>query len=236
MAGSAGMSTPTTALLCPTIVGRERELAVLDAALAGRARAAAVGPFFLVGEAGIGKSRLAREVGTSAEALRRCRCLRGRAVGSASPAPYRPLAEALCTAVRTAGPARTSRPRAVPGRPRSTRTGVAGRGRDRRRRVRRSCSARPCCGSCASSPPIAGVSSCSKTCTGPIPRRSSSPSTSSTTSPQNRSCCVATLRPEEDSPALALARRLDARRAGAVVELHGSTTRRSSGWWRRAST
>ncbi len=58
---------------------------------------------FLLGEAGIGKSRLAREAAAAAEA-RAMVVLRGRAVQAQSPVPYRPLAEALCTAVRSGGP------------------------------------------------------------------------------------------------------------------------------------
>lgn len=66
----------------------------LDAAVAGSGSMV-----FLVGEAGIGKSRLAAEV--AAEAGRRgLPVLRGRAVPTSTPVPYRPLAEALCSAVR----------------------------------------------------------------------------------------------------------------------------------------
>lgn len=54
---------------------------------------------FVVGEAGIGKSRLA--AGVAADAARRgLPVLRGRAVPTSTPVPYRPLAEALCSTVR----------------------------------------------------------------------------------------------------------------------------------------
>jgi DNA-binding CsgD family transcriptional regulator/tetratricopeptide (TPR) repeat protein len=80
------------------LVGREVELAhlreALDAACAGEG-----GVVFLVGEAGIGKSRLAEAVAADA-AARGLPTLRGRAIQTATPAPYRPLAEALSSAVR----------------------------------------------------------------------------------------------------------------------------------------
>ncbi|PLS74957.1 MAG: hypothetical protein CYG61_09990 [Actinobacteria bacterium] len=80
------------------LVGREVELAhlreALDAACAGEG-----GVVFLVGEAGIGKSRLAEAV-ASDSAARGLPMLRGRAIQTATPAPYRPLAEALSSAVR----------------------------------------------------------------------------------------------------------------------------------------
>jgi DNA-binding CsgD family transcriptional regulator len=113
VAGSQSASSSTRALLCPTVIGRDRERgtikAALDDARAGRGRA-----LFLVGEAGIGKSRLAREAATAAEDAGMI-VLRGRAVQSASPIPYRPLAEALCAGVRTAGP--PENPELLPFRP-----------------------------------------------------------------------------------------------------------------------
>jgi DNA-binding CsgD family transcriptional regulator len=57
---------------------------------------------FLVGEAGIGKSRLAQLTATDAEG-RGMAVLRGRAVRTATPVAYRPLAEALCSTVRVGG-------------------------------------------------------------------------------------------------------------------------------------
>jgi tetratricopeptide (TPR) repeat protein len=58
------------------------------------------GVVFLVGEPGIGKSRLARAVAASAE-TRGVAVLRGRAVPGPAPLAYRPLAEALWGAVRS---------------------------------------------------------------------------------------------------------------------------------------
>jgi DNA-binding CsgD family transcriptional regulator len=102
VAGSRNAPSPTKALLCPTVIGRDRELAAINAAL-DHARAGRGQALFLIGEAGIGKSRLAREAATAAEDAGMV-VLRGRAVQSASPIPYRPLAEALCAGVRAAGP------------------------------------------------------------------------------------------------------------------------------------
>ena len=100
--GSRRALSQTKALLCPTIIGRYRELRAINDALVdvqeGRGRA-----IFLLGEAGIGKSRLVREAAAAAEE-RAMVVLRGRAVQAQSPVPYRPLAEALCSAVRSGGP------------------------------------------------------------------------------------------------------------------------------------
>ena len=78
---------------CPVLVGRAAELdalvAALDTACVGRGRVV-----FLVGEAGIGKSRLVHEV-SSIAAKREVLQLRGRAVPGSSTSAFRPLAEAL---------------------------------------------------------------------------------------------------------------------------------------------
>jgi DNA-binding CsgD family transcriptional regulator len=95
------------------VIGRDRELDTIKATLEN-ARAGCGQALFLVGEAGIGKSRLARAAATTAEDARMI-VLRGRAVQSASPIPYRPLAEALCAAVRTQGP--PENPELLPFRP-----------------------------------------------------------------------------------------------------------------------
>ena len=80
------------------LVGRDDQLTqlrdALDAACAGEGRV-----LFIVGEAGIGKSRLARVIAEHA-ARGALPVLRGRATETATPAPYRPLAEALSSAVR----------------------------------------------------------------------------------------------------------------------------------------
>lgn len=85
------------------LVGRDAELAqledALDAAIAGSGSV-----LFLVGEAGIGKSRLARALATRA-GRNGIPVLSGRAAQGPTPAAYRPLAEALSSAVRAgAGP------------------------------------------------------------------------------------------------------------------------------------
>ena len=80
-------------LLCPFRVGRERESdlvnARLDAALDGWG-----GVAFIVGHAGIGKTRLAAALAEEA-GRRGASVLIGRGVPSEVPVPYRPVAEAL---------------------------------------------------------------------------------------------------------------------------------------------
>ncbi|HUC60226.1 MAG TPA: BREX system ATP-binding domain-containing protein [Streptosporangiaceae bacterium] len=85
-------------MLCPVLVGREAELSVLTAAL-DKAESGEGGVVFLAGEAGVGKSRLARELSTLA-ASRGFAVLTGRAAESAVPVPFRPVAEALMRAAR----------------------------------------------------------------------------------------------------------------------------------------
>ncbi|HWN26218.1 MAG TPA: ATP-binding protein, partial [Actinomycetospora sp.] len=83
-------------LLCPSLVGREDETAVLhehlDAVGHGRG-----GVVVLVGDAGAGKSRLAREAADTARGAG-LQVLAGRAVPGGSPVPYRPLTEAFLAA------------------------------------------------------------------------------------------------------------------------------------------
>ncbi|MDQ1424831.1 MAG: hypothetical protein QOD72_2329, partial [Acidimicrobiaceae bacterium] len=80
-------------MLCPVVVGRADEMdllvGALDDAVAGRGSLAV-----LLGEAGIGKSRLARELVSHAQS-RGARVLRGRAVQGSAAVAFRPLAEAL---------------------------------------------------------------------------------------------------------------------------------------------
>jgi DNA-binding CsgD family transcriptional regulator len=87
--------------LCPVLVGRDDEAhqlrAALEHALAGRG-----GMVLLAGEAGIGKSRLARDLADEAR-RRDCRVLTGRAVAGGVPTPFRPFAEALAASLRTGG-------------------------------------------------------------------------------------------------------------------------------------
>lgn len=82
-------------LSCPSIIGRDNELAALSAALDDvQRRSGAL--WCVVGDAGIGKSRLARELIGVAEA-RGLVVLVGTAVQGAV-APFRPLTEALLAA------------------------------------------------------------------------------------------------------------------------------------------
>lgn len=83
------------------IVGRAAEIRLLDEALesAGKGAGRAV---FLVGEAGIGKSRLAGESALRAYD-RDMPVLRGRATSTGLVVPFRPLVEALSSRFRAAG-------------------------------------------------------------------------------------------------------------------------------------
>lgn len=87
-------------VLCRELVGRERERALLTGAI-GEARAGRGGLLLVLGEAGVGKSRLVRE-GEAAARAEGVTVLRGRAVESTTTA-YRPLMEALLAAFRTGG-------------------------------------------------------------------------------------------------------------------------------------
>jgi DNA-binding CsgD family transcriptional regulator/tetratricopeptide (TPR) repeat protein len=78
---------------CPVLVGRSAERDALVAAL-DAARAGHGAMVFVVGEAGIGKSRLVQEVAAAA-VDRGVRVLRGRAVPGSGGSAFRPLAEAL---------------------------------------------------------------------------------------------------------------------------------------------
>lgn len=82
-------------ILCPSLVGRNSELSRLQEALSA-AVADGGRVVFLSGEAGIGKSRLAREL--EGRALSDgVRVLRGRAAQLGSPVPFRPFVEAFHT-------------------------------------------------------------------------------------------------------------------------------------------
>ncbi len=93
-------------MLSPVLVGRDAELralvTALDAAAAGAGRTV-----FLTGDPGVGKSRLAAEL-SSLAAARGFMNYRGRAVQSASPAPFRPFTEALIQLGRTGSLARAA--------------------------------------------------------------------------------------------------------------------------------
>ncbi|WP_344444911.1 ATP-binding protein, partial [Kitasatospora nipponensis] len=86
----------------PVVVGRSDELAVLEGGLAA-ARRGEGQAVFLIGEAGIGKSRLASEGAFRAFAAGMA-VLRGRASATGATMPFRPIAEALLSLLRSAGP------------------------------------------------------------------------------------------------------------------------------------
>lgn len=89
-------------LRCPLVVGRGPEWQELRGAL-DRLPDGHGATLVVAGEAGVGKSRLLREV--AAEGARRgAQVLTGRAVERDSPAPLRPLAEALFSRLRKSGP------------------------------------------------------------------------------------------------------------------------------------
>jgi DNA-binding CsgD family transcriptional regulator/tetratricopeptide (TPR) repeat protein len=88
-------------MLCPVLVGREAEVQVLLDAL-DRAAGGRGGTFFVVGEAGVGKSRLVHEVSRRAVS-RGLPVLTGRAVAGSVPVAFRPLAEALLGELRRRG-------------------------------------------------------------------------------------------------------------------------------------
>ena len=94
-------------------VGRDPELARLGGLLTGlRERAGSA--VFLLGEAGIGKSRLVEECTLQAGALG-MPVLRGRGRPTGAGTPFRPLAEALASRFRVGGP--PTDPELVPYRP-----------------------------------------------------------------------------------------------------------------------
>jgi DNA-binding CsgD family transcriptional regulator/tetratricopeptide (TPR) repeat protein len=90
-------------IVCPSLVGRDDERAHFVAALddLGDGRG---GLTCVMGEAGIGKSRLVAELGTDALA-RGLGVLTGRAVDTGTPVPFRPLFEALSGYFRRGGAA-----------------------------------------------------------------------------------------------------------------------------------
>jgi DNA-binding CsgD family transcriptional regulator/tetratricopeptide (TPR) repeat protein len=85
-------------MLCPVLIDRSAELATLSAALeaAGDGQG---GTVFVTGDAGIGKSRLTRDLSVRA-AAQGFHVLTGRGTESTVPVPYRPVAEALMGAAR----------------------------------------------------------------------------------------------------------------------------------------
>ena len=85
-------------LVCPVLIGREAEFGRLRSALSAAQSGSGV-VAFLVGEAGIGKSRLAAALAAEASATGAL-VLTGRAVPAGLSAPYRPLTEALQQGLR----------------------------------------------------------------------------------------------------------------------------------------
>jgi len=85
-------------ILCPRLIGRDAELHALSSAL-DDARQSHGAMVFLTGDAGVGKSRLAREAYARASA-QGFRVLAGRAVDSTVPVPFRPVTEALIKLAR----------------------------------------------------------------------------------------------------------------------------------------
>ncbi len=85
-------------MLCPVLISRDAEVRALTAAL-DRAQDHDGGVVILTGDAGVGKSRLVREV-TSLASARGFAVLAGRATQSAVPVPFRPVTEALIRAAR----------------------------------------------------------------------------------------------------------------------------------------
>jgi DNA-binding CsgD family transcriptional regulator len=86
----------------PLVIGRDREVAELTRAI-DACRASRGGAVFLVGEAGIGKSRLAAEAAGIAFAAGG-RVLRGRGSTIGPIVPFRPLTEALLALYRSGPP------------------------------------------------------------------------------------------------------------------------------------
>ncbi|HEX2273560.1 MAG TPA: AAA family ATPase [Acidimicrobiales bacterium] len=96
---------------CPVLVGRDAEVSVLEGAVARAAsgeggEGGEGGVVFVLGEAGVGKSRLTSAAAAAARDAGMT-VLRGRAAPSPAPVPYRPLAEAILSALRTSGPPAT---------------------------------------------------------------------------------------------------------------------------------
>lgn len=89
-------------VLCPVLVERERETAELRRLLDG-ARGGHGGVALLVGEAGAGKSRLARDATASATSDGMT-VLAGRGLPGPTPSPYRPLIEAFAARFRDDAP------------------------------------------------------------------------------------------------------------------------------------
>ncbi len=86
------------AMQCQVLVGRDAELGALSAALDQTSTSG--GLVVLAGEAGVGKSRIAREL-VALGSARGYTVICGRAVQASSPVPLRPFIEALIAVART---------------------------------------------------------------------------------------------------------------------------------------
>jgi DNA-binding CsgD family transcriptional regulator len=88
-------------MLCPALISRDSELKQLTGALEEASRYKG-GIVFVTGDPGVGKSRLARELSSTAR-RRGFHVVTGRAVESAGRLPYRPITEALMKVARSDG-------------------------------------------------------------------------------------------------------------------------------------
>ena len=88
--------------LCPTLIGREHEMAVVGQAveLAHNGLGSSI---LLLGEAGVGKSRLAREARSLGQ-QQRMLAFWGRCVDGGQSTPYQPFSEALLAGLRGQAP------------------------------------------------------------------------------------------------------------------------------------
>ena len=153
-------------VLCPVLVRREEEVQVLLDGL-DRAADGHGGAFFVVGEAGVGKSRLVREVSQLASS-RGLPVLTGRAVPGGVPVAFRPLAEAVLGGLRRRG--QLDLPELRPFRPALGRLVPEWLPREPDdASSRRWCSARGCYGCSVSWTASMAVFLSWKTCTGPTP-------------------------------------------------------------------
>ncbi len=98
----AGQTGGMSAVRCPVMVGRDAERELLCRAL-DRAAAACGSLVVVVGEAGVGKSRMVREI-TALAGQSGMLVLSGRAVAGSDSTPYRPFTEAILGGLRTGRP------------------------------------------------------------------------------------------------------------------------------------
>lgn len=96
------MGAGSRSVLCPVLVGRDHELLGLRAAL-GDAKAGRGGVALVTGEAGVGKSRLVKDLEAAAR-QDGWTVLSGRATDGQAQLPFRALTEAFCSVFRTSGP------------------------------------------------------------------------------------------------------------------------------------